>query len=420
MPTSATSLRAGGSVSLPIYMDNHATTRTDPRVLEEMLPYFTGSFGNAASRNHQFGWVAEQAVEQARGRIAGLIGASAKEIIFTSGATESDNLAIKGVAEMYREKGNHIITQATEHKAVLDSCKRLEKHGCRVTYLPVQKDGRIDLDDLKRAMDDQTILVTIMAANNEIGVLQPVREIGALCHERGVLFHSDAVQAIGKVPFHVIQDKVDLASISAHKIYGPKGVGALYVRRKNPRVQLVAQIDGGGHERGMRSGTLNVPGIVGLGKACAIAGEEMVEEAAKLAALRDRLKAAIMGQLDEVYINGSMEHRLPGNLNLSFAYVEGESLLMGINDVAVSSGSACTSATLEPSYVLKALGAGDELAHSSIRFGLGRFNTEAEVDYVVQRVVETVKRLRELSPLYEMAKEGIDLKKVSWAAEPTR
>jgi len=284
----------------------------------------------------------------------------------------------------------------------------------------VQKDGRIDLDDLKHAMDERTILVTIMAANNEIGVLQPVREIGALCHERGVLFHSDAVQAIGKVPFNVIQENVDLASISAHKIYGPKGVGALYVRRKNPRVQLVAQIDGGGHERGMRSGTLNVPGIVGLGKACAIAGEEMVEEAAKLAALRDRLKAAIMGQLDEVYINGSMEHRLPGNLNLSFAYVEGESLLMGINDVAVSSGSACTSATLEPSYVLKALGAGDELAHSSIRFGLGRFNTEAEVDYVVQRVVETVKRLRELSPLYEMAKEGIDLKKVSWAAEPTR
>ena len=419
MTAHATSPRAETGLKVPIYMDNHATTRTDPRVLEEMLPYFTDSFGNAASRNHEFGWVAEQAVEQARERIAKLIGATAKEIIFTSGATESDNLAIKGVAEMYREKGDHIITQATEHKAVLDSCKRLEKHGFRVTYLPVQKDGRIDLDDLKRALDDKTILVTIMAANNEIGVLQPIREIGERCHERGVLFHSDAVQAIGKVPFNVIQDNVDLASISAHKFYGPKGVGALYVRRKNPRVQLVAQIDGGGHERGMRSGTLNVPGIVGLGKACALAADEMVAEATKLAALRDRLRAAIMGRLDEVYINGSMEHRLPGNLNLSFAYVEGESLLMGINDVAVSSGSACTSATLEPSYVLKALGAGDDLAHSSIRFGIGRFNTEAEVDYVANRVVETVQRLRELSPLYEMAKEGIDLKKVQWAAEPT-
>jgi cysteine desulfurase len=320
---------------------------------------------------------------------------------------------------MYREKGNHIITQAIEHKAVLDTCKRLEKYGFRVTYLPVQKDGRIDLDDLKRAMDDKAILVTIMAANNEIGALQPIREIGALCHERGVLFHTDAVQAIGKVPFNVIQDNVDIASITAHKLYGPKGVGALYVRRKNPRVQLVAQIDGGGHERGMRSGTLNVPGIVGLGAACAIATAEMPEEMKKLAGLRDRLRDAIMGQLDECYINGSWEHRLPGNLNISFAYVEGESLLMGINDIAVSSGSACTSATLEPSYVLKALGAGDDLAHSSIRFGLGRFNTEAEVDYVAQRVVDTVKRLRELSPLYEMAKEGIDLTKVQWAAEPT-
>ncbi len=419
MSTSAIADTNTSDVKLPIYMDNHATTRTDPRVLEAMLPYFCESYGNAASRNHEFGWVAEQAVEQGRTQIAKLIGASSKEIIFTSGATESDNLAIKGVAEMYREKGNHIITQPTEHKAVLDSCKRLEKHGFRVTYLPVQKDGRIDLDDLKRAMDDTTILVTIMAANNEIGVLQPIREIGALCHERGVLLHSDAVQAIGKVPFNVIQDNVDIASISAHKLYGPKGVGALYVRRKNPRVQLVAQIDGGGHERGMRSGTLNVPGIVGLGKACELSGAEMAEEATKLAALRDRLKTAIMGQLDEVYINGSMEHRLPGNLNLSFAYVEGESLLMGINDVAVSSGSACTSATLEPSYVLKALGAGDDLAHSSIRFGIGRFNTEAEVDYVAKRVVDTVTRLRELSPLYEMAKEGVDLKKVQWATEPT-
>ena len=422
MSTTATApgnLEATKGVKLPIYMDNHATTRTDPRVIEEMLPYFTEYFGNAASRNHEFGWVAEQAVEQARERIAKLIGATTKEIIFTSGATESDNLAIKGVAEMYREKGNHIITQATEHKAVLDTCKRLEKYGYRVTYLPVQKDGRIDLDDLKRAMDDKTILVTIMTANNEIGVLQPIREIGALCHERGVLFHTDAVQAIGKVPFNVIQDNVDLASITAHKLYGPKGVGALYVRRKSPRVQLVAQIDGGGHERGMRSGTLNVPGIAGLGKACALATEGMAEEAKKLGGLRDRLKDKIMGQLDEVYINGSVEHRLPGNLNISFAYVEGESLLMGINDIAVSSGSACTSATLEPSYVLKALGAGDDLAHSSIRFGIGRFNTEAEVDYVAERVVDTVKRLRELSPLYEMAKEGIDLTKVQWAAEPS-
>ncbi len=407
----------GGEVKLPIYLDNHATTPTDPRVVEEMLPYFTEKFGNAASRNHEFGWVAEQAVEQARERIAKLIGATSKEIIFTSGATESDNLAIKGVAEMYREKGNHIITQVTEHKAVLDTCKRLEKHGFRVTYLPVQKDGRIDLEDLKRAIDDKTILVTIMAANNEIGVLQPIREIGAICHEKGVFFHTDAVQAVGKVPFNVIQDNVDLASISAHKIYGPKGVGALYVRRKNPRVQLVAQIDGGGHERGMRSGTLNVTGIVGLGKACEIAMNDMAEEDKRLRALRDSLKDQIFAELDQVYVNGSMEHRLPGNLNISFAYVEGESLLMGINDIAVSSGSACTSATLEPSYVLKALGAGDDLAHSSIRFGIGRFNTQAEVDYVARRVIDTVKRLRELSPLYEMAKEGIDLTKVQWAAE---
>lgn len=405
------------AVKLPIYMDNHATTRTDPRVLEAMLPYFTESFGNAASRNHEFGWVAEQGVEQAREQIAKLIGATSKEIVFTSGATESNNLAIKGVAEMYKEKGNHIITQVTEHKAILDTCKRLEKYGYRVTYLPVQKDGRIDLDDLKRAITDKTILVTIMTANNEIGVLQPIREIGAICKERGVLFHTDAVQAAGKVPFNVIQDNVDLASISGHKFYGPKGVGALYVRRKNPRVQLVAQIDGGGHERGMRSGTLNVPGIVGLGRACTLASESLKDEMSRLAGLRDKLKELIFSQLDEVYVNGSEEHRLPGNLNISFAFVEGESLLMGINDVAVSSGSACTSATLEPSYVLKALGAGDDLAHSSIRFGLGRFNTEAEVEYVASKVVETVKRLRELSPLYEMHKEGIDLTKVQWAAE---
>ena len=404
-------------IKLPIYMDNHATTPVDPRVLAEMLPYFQEKFGNAASRNHPFGWVAEEGVETARERIAKLVGATAKEIIFTSGATESDNLAIKGVAEMYKQKGNHIITAVTEHKAVLDTCKRLEKYGYRVTYLPVQKDGLIDLDDLKRAVDDKTILVTIMAANNEIGVLQPVEEIGKLCRERGVIFHTDATQAVGKVPTDVNKQNIDVMSISAHKMYGPKGVGALYVRRKNPRVQISPIIDGGGHERGMRSGTLNVPGIVGLGKACAIATEEMPRESCHLAGLRNRLKDRIMGRLDEVYLNGSWEHRLPGNLNISFAYVEGESLLMGINDIAVSSGSACTSATLEPAYVLKALGTGDDLAHSSIRFGIGRFNTEAEVDYVADRVVETVARLRELSPLYEMAKEGVDLKSVKWAAE---
>ena len=407
----------GHGVKLPIYMDNHATTPVDPRVLEEMLPYFTDKFGNAASRNHSFGWAGEEAIETARERIAQLIGATPKEIIFTSGATESDNLAIKGVAEMYREKGNHIITAVTEHKAVLDTCKRLEKYGYRVTYLPVQKDGLIDLDELKRAMDDKTILVTIMAANNEIGVVQPIAEIGNLCHEKGVIFHTDATQYVGKVPMDVIKQNLDLVSISGHKMYGPKGVGALYVRRKNPRVQLAPLIDGGGHERGMRSGTLNVPGIAGLGKACAICYEEMPQESCRMAGLRNRLRDKIMSSLDEVYINGSWEHRLPGNLNISFAYVEGESLLMGINDIAVSSGSACTSATLEPSYVLKALGTGDDLAHSSIRFGLGRFNTEAEVDYVANRVVETVQRLRELSPLYEMAKEGIDLKSVKWAGE---
>ncbi len=411
-------MASDGAVKLPIYMDNHATTRTDPRVLEVMLPYFGEIYGNAASRNHEFGWVAEQAVDNAREQIAKLIGATAKEIVLTSGATESNNLAIKGVAEMYREKGNHIITEVTEHKCVLDTCKRLEKHGYRITYLPVQTDGLIDLDQLKDAMTDDTILVSIMAANNEIGILQPIREIGKLCHEKGVLFHSDAVQAAGKVPFNVIEDNVDLASVSAHKIYGPKGVGALYVRRRNPRVQLVAQMDGGGHERGMRSGTLNVPGIVGLGKACELAREEMGEESKRLLGLRESLREQITSNLDEVYINGSMEHRLPGSLNISFAYVEGESLLMGINDIAVSSGSACTSATLEPSYVLKALGAGDDLAHSSIRFGLGRFNTQSEVDYVATKITEVVKRLRELSPLYEMHKEGVDLSKVKWAAEP--
>ena len=401
-------------MNLPIYMDNHATTRVDPRVLEAMLPYLDQIYGNAASRNHRFGWEAEEAVEKGRKQVADLINASAKEIIFTSGATESDNLAIKGVAWMYREKGNHIITAPTEHKAVLDTCKRLEKEGLQVTYLPVQKDGLINLDDLKAALTDRTILVSVMAANNEIGVLQPIAEIGKLCHERGILFHTDAVQGVGKIPLDVQAMDIDLMSISAHKMYGPKGVGALYVRRKNPRVQLTPILDGGGHERGMRSGTLNVPGIVGLGKACEVSQQEMERESARLRAMRDRLRDGILAQLDEVYINGSMEHRLPNNLNLSFAYVEGESLLMGINDIAVSSGSACTSATLEPSYVLKALGVSDELAHTSIRFGLGRFNTEEEVDYVIGRVVETVKRLRELSPLYEMAKEGVDLKKVDW------
>jgi cysteine desulfurase len=416
MSTVASNVEVPAGLSLPIYMDNHATSPLDPRVLEAMLPYFTVKFGNAASRNHSFGWEAEQAVETAREQIAKLIGATAKEIIFTSGATESNNLAIKGIAEMYRERGNHIITQVTEHKAVLDTCKRLEKYGYRVTYLPVKADGIIDLDDLKRAMDDKTILVSIMAANNEIGVLQPIREIGKLCHEKGVLFHTDAVQAVGKVPVNVIADNIDVLSLSGHKIYGPKGVGALYVRRRNPRVQIAAQIDGGGHERGMRSGTLNVPGIVGLGKACEIAYEEMDTEAAYLRGLRDRLKNKLESELDYIHVNGSMEHRLPGNLNVSFVYVEGESLLMGINDVAVSSGSACTSATLEPSYVLKALGLGDDVAHSSIRFGLGRFNTQAEVDYVADKVIDIVKKLRLLSPLYEMVLEGIDLTKIQWAA----
>ncbi len=409
-------LAVPAGVTLPIYIDNHATTQMDPRVLEAMTPYFTTLFGNSASRNHSFGWAAEEAVEIAREQIAKLIGASPKEIIFTSGATESNNLAIKGVAEMYREKGNHIITAVTEHKAVLDTCKRLEKNGYRVTYLPVQKDGRVDLEDLKRAMDDKTILVSIMFANNEIGVVQPVKEIGALCRERGVFFHTDAVQAVGKVPVNVNEQNIDLLSLTGHKIYGPKGVGALYVRRRNPRVQITAQIDGGGHERGMRSGTLNVPGIVGLGKACEIARLELESEATKLSGMRDRLMKNLMGRLDETYVNGSLEHRLPGNLNISFAYVEGESLLMGINDIAVSSGSACTSATLEPSYVLKALGTGDDLAHSSIRFGIGRFNTEAELNYAADKLVEVVTKLRELSPLYEMAKEGIDLSKVQWDA----
>jgi cysteine desulfurase len=403
-------------MKLPIYMDNHATTPVDPRVFEAMRPYLTNVFGNSASRNHSFGWEAEEATEKARKQVASLIGANSKEIVFTSGATESNNLALKGVAEMYAEKGNHIITAATEHKAILDTCKRLEKHGTRVTYLPLQQNGLIDLDQLRAAITDKTVLISIMHANNEIGVLQPVREIGKMAKERGVLFHTDGTQAAGKVPVNVLDDNIDLMSISAHKMYGPKGVGALYVRRRNPRVQLTAQMDGGGHERGMRSGTLNVPGIVGLGEACALAQAEMPAESKRLEYLRDKLKDRLLASLDEVYINGTMEHRLPNNLNVSFAYVEGESLLMGINDIAVSSGSACTSATLEPSYVLKALGAGDDLAHSSIRFGLGRFNTEEEVDYVAAKVIDVVKKLRELSPLYEMFKEGVDLTKVQWTA----
>ncbi|MGD1094667.1 MAG: IscS subfamily cysteine desulfurase [Bryobacteraceae bacterium] len=403
-------------MKLPIYMDNHATTPMDPRVFEAMRPYFMEVFGNAASRNHSFGWQAEEATEKARKQIADLIGATAKEIVFTSGATESNNLALKGVAQMYAEKGDHIITAATEHKAILDTCKHLEKEGVRVTYLPVQTNGLVDLDQLRAAMTDKTILVSIMYANNEIGVVQNVREIGKIAKEHGALFHSDATQAAGKIPVDVIRDNIDLMSISAHKMYGPKGVGALYVRRRNPRVQLTAQIDGGGHERGMRSGTLNVTGIVGLGEACALAKAEMAEESKRLSYLRDKLKDRLLASLDECYINGTMESRLPNNLNISFAYVEGESLLMGINDIAVSSGSACTSATLEPSYVLKALGAGDDLAHSSIRFGLGRFNSEEEVDYVAEKVIDVVNKLRELSPLYEMHKEGIDLTKVQWTA----
>jgi cysteine desulfurase len=402
------------AVKLPIYMDYHATTPVDQRVVEAMLPYFTERFGNAASRNHSFGWEAEEAVETARKQVADLIGAHSKEIVFTSGATESDNLAIKGAAEMYREKGTHIVTCVTEHKAVIDTCKRLEKHGYRVTYLPVGKDGRIDLDGLRAAITDRTILISVMAANNEIGIIQPLAEIGAIAKEKGILLHTDAVQAVGKIPVNVNELKVDLAAISSHKMYGPKGVGALYVRRRNPRVLLSPAIDGGGHERGMRSGTLNVPGIVGFGKAAELCRLEMAADAARMAALRDRLNQKLHEGLTEIYVNGSMEHRLPHNLNVSFAYVEGESLLMGINDVAVSSGSACTSASLEPSYVLKALGAGDDLAHSSIRFGLGRWTTEEEVDYVASKLIAVVTRLREMSPLYELAREGVDLSTMQW------
>jgi cysteine desulfurase len=404
------------TVQTPVYMDNNSTTRTDPRVVEAMLPHFTQSYGNAASRSHAFGWAAEAAVEEARERVAGLIGASAKEVIFTSGATESNNLALKGVAAMYRKKGDHVVTQATEHKAVLDTCKRLERDGFRVTYLPVDKYGQVHADQVRDALTDKTVLVSIMAANNEIGTVQPIRDIGRLCKERGVLFHTDAVQAVGKLPLDVDDMGIDLLSLTAHKLYGPKGIGALYVRKKDPRVRLEPQIDGGGHERGMRSGTLPVPLIAGLGAACEIARNEMAEETERTFRLRERLRKGIMDRLPETYLNGHPTERLPGNANVSFAYVEGEGLMMGIKDVAVSSGSACTSASLEPSYVLRALGVGDELAHSSIRFGVGRFTTEAEVDFVADLVVREVTRLREMSPLYEMVQQGIDIKKIEWAA----
>ncbi|HLB03136.1 MAG TPA: IscS subfamily cysteine desulfurase [Nitrospiria bacterium] len=402
------------TTKFPIYMDNHSTTPMDPKVLEAMLPYFTEKFGNAASRNHSFGWEAEEAIEKARQQLARLVHCDPKEIVLTSGATESDNLALKGVAEIYREKGNHIITCMTEHRAILDSAKRLEKMGLSVTYLPVGKDGLVDPEDVKNAITDKTILISIMFASNEIGVIHPMAEIGKIAKSRGVLFHCDATQAVGKIPVDVEAMGIDLMSFTAHKIYGPKGVGALYVRKRNPRVRLAPIIDGGGHERGMRSGTLPVPLVVGFGKACEIAQEVMPTESDRLARLRDKLQESIYKNLDEVYLNGHPTQRLPHNLNISFAYVEGESLLMGLKEIALSSGSACTSATLEPSYVLRALGVGSDLAHSSIRFGLGRFNTEEEVDYVAGRVVETVKRLREMSPLYEMAKEGIDLKSVEW------
>jgi cysteine desulfurase len=401
-------------MELPIYLDNNATTPMDPRVLEAMLPYFNSKFGNAASRNHAFGWVAEEAVDYAREQVAKLIGANEKEIIFTSGATESDNLAIKGVFEMYKEKGNHVITTVTEHKAVLDTCKHIEKLGARVTYLPVKEDGLVDLAELEAAMTPETILVSVMYGNNEIGVIQPIREISAIAHKHGALFMTDAVQAVGKIPVDVNADGIDLLALSAHKIYGPKGVGALYVRRKGPRVKVTAQMDGGGHERGMRSGTLNVPGIVGLGKACELCGLEMESEARRLSALRDKLQNELT-KLEESYVNGNIEHRLPHVANISFKYVEGEGLMMAMKDLAVSSGSACTSASLEPSYVLKSLGLSDDLAHSSIRFGLGRFTTEEEVDYAIEVTRKAVTHLRELSPLWEMFKEGIDLNSIEWA-----
>jgi cysteine desulfurase len=402
-------------LKLPIYLDNNATTPMDPRVLDAMIPYFTEKFGNAASRSHQFGWVAEEAVDYAREQIAKLIGADPKEIILTSGATEADNLAIKGVYEMYASKGNHIITCTTEHKAVLDTCKHIEKLGGQVTYLNVQEDGLVNLAELEAAITDKTILIAIMWGNNEIGVVQPVREISRIARKHGVLFFTDGTQAVGKIPVDVNADGIDLMAFSAHKMYGPKGVGALYVRRKNPRVKVTAQMDGGGHERGMRSGTLNVPSIVGFGKACEVCMNEMESEAARLSVMRDRLEAGLL-QLEESYVNGNREHRLPHVANISFKYVEGEGLMMGFNkEIALSSGSACTSASLEPSYVLKALGLGDDLAHSSLRFGLGRFTTDEQIDYTVKAISETVLKLRQMSPLWEMWKEGIDLDKIEWA-----
>lgn len=402
-------------LKLPIYLDNNATTPMDPRVLEAMLPYFVEKFGNSASRNHSFGWVAEEAVDYGREQVAKLINADPKEIIFTSGATEADNLGLKGVFEMYASKGNHIITCTTEHKAVLDTCKHIEKQGGQVTYLEVQPDGLIDLAQLEAAITDKTILISIMYGNNEIGVLQPMKEISAIARKHGVLLFTDATQAVGKIPVDVQADGIDLMAFSAHKMYGPKGVGALYVRRKNPRVKVTAQMDGGGHERGMRSGTMNVPGIVGFGKACEIAMNEMEAEGKRLSILRDRLESSLM-ELEEAYVNGNVNSRLPHVCNISFKYVEGEGLMMGFNkDIAVSSGSACTSASLEPSYVLKALGLGDDLAHSSLRFGLGRYTTEAEIDFTIDAIKTTVLKLREMSPLWEMFKEGIDLDKIEWA-----
>lgn len=400
-------------MKIPVYLDNNATTPMDPRVLEAMLPYFTEKFGNAASRNHAFGWAAEEGVDYAREQVAQLIGANEKEIIFTSGATEADNLGIKGVFEMYQDKGNHIITTVTEHKAVLDTCKHLEKQGAKVTYLPVKEDGLIDLKELEAAMTPQTILVCIMYGNNEIGVIQPVKDIAAIAHKHGALFMTDATQTVGKIPVNVDADGIDLMAFTGHKMYGPKGVGALYVRRKNPRVKVTAQMDGGGHERGMRSGTLNVAGIVGFGKAAEICRLEMDAEAKRLAALRDKLQSSLL-ELEESYVNGNIEHRLPHVANISFKYVEGEGLMMAMKDLAVSSGSACTSASLEPSYVLKSLGLSDDLAHSSIRYGLGRFTTEEEVDYAIEVTKKAVNHLRDLSPLWEMFKEGIDLDKVEW------
>jgi len=401
-------------MKIPIYMDYHATTPVDPRVLEAMLPYFRDEFGNAASKSHAFGWKAEEAVEAAREELARLVGASGKEIVWTSGATESDNLAIKGAAQFYASKGKHLVTCKTEHKAVLDSMHALERQGYEVTFLDVERDGRVDPARVKAALRKDTVLVSIMHVNNETGVVHPIEEIGRIAREAGVLFHCDAVQGVGKLPFDVERVNADLVSISAHKMYGPKGVGALYVRRK-PRVRLTAQMDGGGHERGFRSGTLNVPGIVGMGKAAELARLEGEAEASQVLALRERLRKGLLAGLDLLTVNGSLEHRVPGNLNVSFAYVEGEALMMAIKDVAVSSGSACTSASLEPSYVLRAMGVSEDLAHSSIRFGLGRFNTEEEVDHVIRLVVEKVKKLREMSPLYEMVKEGVDLSQIEWA-----